>query len=298
MASSGSSGDARGPAGSAERMLVADGIVFGEGPRWHDGSFWFSDIGAGAVCRVAPGGGVETVVEVPGRPSGLGWLPDGRLLVVSMHEHRVMRLDPSGLVLHADLSAWCGGDANDMVVDAAGRAYVGNIGFDLERQPIEPRATHVVRVDPDGRAGPAASDLMAPNGMVITPDGGTLIVGESGAGCLTAFDVAGDGGLSNRRIFAPVEPGGAPDGICLDAEGAVWVASPTTNAFLRIRQGGQITDRIPTGDRPAIACMLGGDDRRTLHLITAPTMSIRSSIPLRAGRIESVRVEVPGAGFP
>jgi len=247
---------------------------------------------------VAPGGGVETVVEVPGRPSGLGWLPDGRLLVVSMHEHRVMRLDPSGLVLHADLSAWCGGDANDMVVDAAGRAYVGNIGFDLERQPIEPRATHVVRVDPDGRAGPVASDLMAPNGMVITPDGGTLIVGESGAGCLTAFDVAGDGGLSNRRIFAPVEPGGAPDGICLDAEGQVWAASPFTGSVVRVAEGGEITATVFVEDAGAFACMLGGPDRKTLVICCAADHSRSNTVALRSGRIDVAPVDVPGAGLP
>ena len=300
--------DARGPAATSPRTPVAAPIVFGEGPRWHDGAFWFSDIGAGAVFRISPtaaGEGAragaaanapEKIIDVPGRPSGLGWLPDGRLLVVSMHEHRLMRLDASGLALHADLSKWCGGDANDMVVDAQGRAYVGNIGFELERQPIEPRSTSLVRVDPDGSARAVASDLMAPNGMAITPDGRTLIVGESGAACLTAFDIDAAGDLSNRRVFAPLEPGGAPDGLCLDAEGAIWVASPTTRAFLRIREGGEITDRLPTGERHAIACMLGGADRRTLYLITAPTMSIRSSIPLRDGRIETVRVAVAGAG--
>lgn len=293
-----STSDAKGPAAGAPRRLVADGIVFGEGPRWHEGAFWFSDIGAGVVRRVSPSGALETIVEVPGRPSGLGWLPDGRLLVVSMHEHRLLRLDPGGLALHADLSAWCGGDANDMVVDAKGRAYVGNIGFELERQPIEPRSTSLVRVDPDGSARAVADALMAPNGMALTPNGRTLIVGESGAACLTAFDVDTRGDLAHRRIYARLEPGGAPDGLCLDAEGAVWVASPTTRAFLRIREGGEITDRIPTGDRHAIACMLGGADRRTLYLVTAPTMSIRSSIPLRAGRIESVEVAVAGAGHP
>lgn len=295
---SGSIDGAKGPAAAAPRTLVADGIVFGEGPRWHAGALWFSDIGDGGVHRVSPSGGLERVVDVAGRPSGLGWLPDGRLLVVSMQERRLMRLEASGLVQHADLSQWCGGDANDMVVDAVGRAYVGNLGFDLERRPIEPRSTQLVCVDPDGRARSVAQDLMAPNGMVIGPDGRTLIVGESGAGRLTAFDVDAQGGLSNRRVFARLEAGGAPDGICLDAEGAVWVASPTTRAFLRLHEGGGISDRIPTGDRHAIACMLGGADRRTLYLVTAATMSIRTSIPLRAGRIESLRVAVAGAGRP
>jgi sugar lactone lactonase YvrE len=282
-----------------EREVIADGIVFGEGPRWHDGHFWFSDIGAGTVHRIASDGSLETIVEVPGRPSGLGWRPDGTLLVVSMHRHRLMSYDGHRLAEVADLSEWCGGDANDMVVDARGRAYIGNLGFDIEVQPIEPRSTHVVRVDPDGSARSVAADLMAPNGMVIAPDGRTLIVGESGGACLTAFEIDPDSGdLSKRRVFAACEGGAVPDGICLDAEGAVWIASPTTNEFLRIIEGGQVVDRISSGDRVAIACMLGGPDRRTLLLITAPTMGIKSSIPLRQGRIEKTRVEVAGAGLP
>ncbi len=281
-----------------DRTTWADGIVFGEGPRWHQDQLHFSDIGAGQVYRVVEKGRLETVVRVPGRPSGLGWQPDGALLVVSMEDHRLMRFDGGTLREVADLSAWCGGHLNDMVVDATGRAYIGNIGFDLEVQPIDPRPTRLVRVDPDGAAGPVADDLMAPNGMVITPDGRSLIVAESGRARLSAFTIDAAGDLSGRRVFAPLPDGAAPDGICLDAEGAVWVASPTTNEFLRLREGGEVTDRIGSADRPAIACMLGGRDRRTLFLITAPTASIASSIPLAAGRIEAVQVDVPGAGLP
>jgi sugar lactone lactonase YvrE len=280
------------------RRLVVDGIAFGEGPRWHEGYFYFSDIGAKRVQRISDSGEVETIVEVPGRPSGLGWRPDGSMLVVSMHDHRLMRFDGGELEEIADLSEWCGGDLNDMVVDPLGRAYVGNIGFELDVDPIEPRPTHVVRVDPDGSVCSVAEDLVAPNGMVISPDGRNLIVAESGRACLTSFSIDAGGNLGDRRLFARLPEGAAPDGICLDEEGAVWVASPTTNEFLRIQEGGNVTDRISIGDRPAIACMLGGADRRTFYMVSAPTSSISTSIPLSAGRIETIRVPVAGAGRP
>lgn len=208
---------------------LVDGIVFGEGPRWHAGRLFFSDIKGHRVEAVDPGGGRETIVELSGEPSGLGWLPDGRLLVVSMEDRRLLRLDPEGLREVADLSPHCGGKANDMVVDAKGRAYVGNIGFDLEAQPIEPRPTRLVRVDP---------------------------------------------------------------------EDAVWVASPTTREFLRVREGGEVADRIPTGERVAIACALGGPARRTLFLVTSTTMSLAEAARECSGRIETCEVAVPGAGWP
>lgn len=283
---------------AGERTMIVDGILFGEGPRWHAGHFYFSDIGGKRVHRLSAKGDLETVVEVPEQPSGLGWRPDGTLLIVSMHDHKLLAFDGHELSEVADVSEWCGGPLNDMVVDGEGRAYIGNIGFDMEAQPLEVKSTHVVRVDPDGSARSVADDLIAPNGMVITPDGGTLIVGESGRACLTAFDLSPSGDLSRRRNFATLPGGAVPDGICLDAEGAIWSASPTTNEFIRVREGGDVLDRISTEDRPAIACMLGGDDRRTLYLITAPTASIASSTPLAEGRIESIRVDVPGAGRP
>jgi sugar lactone lactonase YvrE len=286
------------PGGEHDRKLLVDGIVFGEGPRWHQGRLYFSDIGDHRVQAVGPDGRLETVALLAGAPSGLGWLPDGRMLVVSMEDHRLLRLDPGGLREVADLSPWCGGKANDMVVDARGRAWVGNIGFDLEARPIAPRPTSLLRVDPDGSVGVAARDLWCPNGLAISADAGTLVVAESAAGRLAAFDVAADGSLARPRVFATLPPGAAPDGICIDAEDAVWVASPTTREFLRVRAGGEVAERIPTGERIAIACALGGEGRRTLFLVTSWTTSLVEAARARGGRIETCEVAVPGAGWP
>jgi sugar lactone lactonase YvrE len=182
-----------------------------------------------------------------------------------------------------------------MVVDARGRAFVGNFGFDLDAGET-PCPTELIRVDPDGRAVIAARELRFPNGSVITPDGATLIVGESFGNCLTAFAIGADGSLSGRREWAKLERA-VPDGICLDAENAVWVASPLSNEVLRVREGGEVTQRIPAG-RPAIACMLGGPDRRTLFVLSADSFRADEAIAKRSARVETVRVDVPGAGFP
>lgn len=282
-----------------ELTVLVDGLGFGEGPRWHDGRLWFSDMADRQVKALDADGGVEVMVDAGDRqPSGLGWLPDGRLLVVSMLDHQLLRLDGAELVVAADLSDYCGGWANDMVVDAQGRAYIGNIGFDMHAEPREVKNTHVVRVDPDGSVTAVASDVASPNGMVITSDGGTLIVGESAGRRLAAFDIAPDGSLSGRRVFAQLEGRATPDGICVDAENAVWVASPTTHEFLRVHDGGRISERVSSGEQSAIACMLGGDDRMTLYAITAGTHHVAAAMQLRSGRIETVRVEVPGAGWP
>jgi len=282
-----------------ELTTLVDGLAFGEGPRWHDGRLWFSDIADHQVKALDADGKVEVMVELGDRqPSGLGWLPDGRLLVVSMLDHKLLRLDGAKLVEAADLAEYCGGWANDMVVDAAGRAFIGNLGFDLAAGPSEMRTTHIVRVDPDGSVRSVASDVASPNGMVITEDGRTLIAAESAAMRLTAFDIAADGSLSGRRVFAQLEGKATADGICIDAENAVWVASPTTNEFLRVHDGGRISERISSGKLMAIACMLGGEDRRTLYAITAQTHVFPDARRLRTGRIETVRVEVPGAGWP
>jgi sugar lactone lactonase YvrE len=277
--------------------VLLDGIVFPEGPRWHKGKLWFSDIHAKTVMTVDEQGHAEVVVTVPERPSGLGWLPDGRLLIVSMRNRQLLRLDPDGLHTVADVSALVKGLINDMVVDAQGRAYIGSTGYDIFAGEA-PAPGNVVMVTPDGKARVVADNLEFPNGPVITPDHKTFIVAESFGHRLAAFDIALDGSLSGRRVFAELGQG-TPDGICLDAEGAVWVSSPLTHEFLRVKQGGAVAERVTLSDgKLAIACMLGGEDRRTLFLLIAET-SVEDLLKDRSkGYIETVRVDVPGAGLP
>lgn len=276
-------------------QTLLSGLTFPEGPRWHDNRLWFSDFYNHRVVAVGLDGKAETMWTVPQIPSGLGWMPDGSLLVVSMNDKRLLRQVNGALVMHGDLSGIAGGPCNDMVVDAQGRAYVGNFGYE-RFQGEDARPAKLARVDPDGTVSVVAEDMLFPNGAVITPDGKRLIIGETMGNRLTAFDIAPDGALTNRRIFA-ADPGLVPDGICLDAEGAIWVADPRTNRVVRVREGGQITDTIPLPGRNAYACMLGGPDRKTLFICTAP-----GSGPTRAGTtdgaIEVVTVGVPGAGLP
>jgi sugar lactone lactonase YvrE len=275
--------------------ILVDGLSFPEGPRWRDGRLWFSDFYSHRVLAVDLAGRVETIVEVPPQPSGLGWTPDGTLLIVSMLDRRLLRQDGAKTRVVADLSPLAGGPCNDMVVDAAGRAYVGNFGFDRHAGEA-PRPATLARVDPDGTVIAAAGDLMFPNGTVITPDGRTMIVAETLAHRLTAFDVGAGGALSNRRLFAALD-GCFPDGICLDAEGAVWVTDARGHRVLRVLEGGRVERTLALGERQAFACMLGGADRRTLFLCTCTT-SGPAVADERAGRIETVRVDVPGAGLP
>jgi sugar lactone lactonase YvrE len=278
---------------------VLDGLAFPEGPRWHDGRLWFSDMHAHRVQALDPStGDVETIVEVPMRPSGLGWRPDGTLLVVSMRDRRLLCSVDGTLATVADLSEAAPHDCNDMVVDASGNAYVGNFGFDLHDPEADQRTTNLLLVTLEGEVRIVADDLFFPNGCVITPDGATLIVGESFGGRLTAFDIDDDGGLSNRREWARVR-GSVPDGICLDDEGAIWMASPISNRVLRIAEGGEVLDEIRTSDeRQPFACMLGGDDGRTLFVCTAFESEPESCRRHLAGRIEVARVDVPHAGLP
>lgn len=276
-----------------ETEVLLDGLTFTEGPRWHDGRLWFSDFHTHRVLAVDLDGHTETVAEVPQQPSGLGWTPDGKLLIVSMLDRRLVELDDGRQRVVADLSALAAGPCNDMVVDAAGRAYVGNFGFD---QGETLRSTCIARVDPDGRAVAAAEDLMFPNGMVVSADGKTLVVAETFAGRLTAFDVGADGSLAKRRVFAQLE-GCFPDGICLDAEGAIWVADAGGKRVMRVFEGGRIDRTISTDERNAYACMLGGGDRRTLFICTC-TGSGPEMAEKKDGRIDTVRVDVPGAGLP
>ena len=274
--------------------VLIDGLVFPEAPRWHDGRLWFADMLAGRVMNVDLEGRVETVLQAPGWVSGLGWLPDGRLLVVSMQDRRLLRLDPGGLVEAANLEPLTSFICNDMVVDESGRAYVGEVGFDIHGgAPFKPAA--LVLVQADGQARVVDADLACPNGAVITPDGRTLIVAESVGDRLTAFNIAADGSLAGKRVWAAIE-GLGPDGICLDAEGAVWVASPMKGEVVRVLEGGEVTSRVAATSLMPLAVMLGGHDRRTLFICRAPRPDVAMGAP--QGRIETLQVDVPGAGWP
>ena len=277
--------------------VLLEGLLFPECPRWHEGKLWLSDMSAYKVQTVDLDGRLETIASVAERPAGLGFLPDGRLMVISMRNRRLLRLEADGLGEIADLTDLTTGNLNDMVVDAEGRAYIGNFGYDYDSSPMSLRPTNIVLVTPDGRARSVADGLIFPNGMVISPDGGTLIVAETFASRLTAFTVTPDGSLTDRRSFAELG-GPLPDGICLDADGAVWVGSPTTGEFLRVVEGGTVTHRVPVPGKWAVACMLGGSDRLTLFLCTAETTPEDQSKDKSKGWIETVRVEVPGAGYP
>lgn len=285
--------------------VLAGGLYFGEGPRWRNGRLWFSDFYDHQVKSMDASGAMRTELEIDDQPSGLGWLPDGRLLVVAMHRMQLLRVDPDGVKVHADLAGVADYHTNDMVVDASGRAYVGNFGFRLD-QAVKERGIESVladhptarlaRVDPDGRVHAAATDLHFPNGTVITEDGRTLIVAETLAMRLTAFDVGPDGALSNRRVWATLGMR-APDGICLDANGHVWVANALAPECVLVAPGGEIVGRVET-DEPCYACMLGGEDRRTLFIMTAPSSMPDIVSTTRHGHVARADVETPGAGRP
>ena len=276
--------------------LLLDGLAFAEAPRWHAGELWFSDFFLKQVLRVDAQGRTTVVAELPNQPSGLGWAPDGRLLVVSMLDHKLMRLDLGGLATVAELAAFATGYCNDMVVDARGGAYIGNFGFDLFAEPVQRRPAALVYVSPEGVPRVAAEGLEFPNGAVITPDGRTLIVAETFARRLTAFRIGSDGSLHERRVWAELGKV-APDGICLDAEGAVWVASPRTNEFIRVLEGGAVTDRMAS-EQQGIACALGGVDGNRLFMISGKVRAAEPSLADRAGRITWVDVAVPAAAPP
>ena len=279
-----------------DTTVLLTGLAFGEGPRWHDGALWLSDMHNHRVIRVGADGAAETVVEVPAQPSGLGWLPDGDLLVVSMVDRRLLRWDGRHLTEHANLMQLARFHCNDMVVDAAGRAYVGNFGFDLHAQ-ANPEPADLICVHPDGRARVVARDLMFPNGTVITPDGGTLIVAESWGRRLSAFDVAPDGSLDNRRVWAELPSGAVPDGICLDAAGGIWSASPSSNECVRQIEGGEVRHRVRV-DQGAFACMLGGSEGRTLYILTAGSSEPATCRETLSGRVETWEAPYAHAGLP
>jgi sugar lactone lactonase YvrE len=291
---------------------IVDGYSYLEGPRWHDGRLWFADFYTHTVNTVNADGSIELVATVPHQPSGLGWLPDGRLLIVSMKDRKVLRQESDGtLVEHADIRDLCGGHANDMVVDAQGRAYVGNFGFDLMGGAPHEHTT-VVLVDTDGSASIVADGLSFPNGMVITPDGSTLLVNELFGNRISAFDIHPDGTLGERIEWAGYGDLGAepdvgarleaativPDGLTLDAEGAVWIADAGNNRAVRIAKGGEILDEVSTAPDGVFAVALGGDDGRTLFLCVAPNFDETERTATRLGRMLATEVDVPHAGRP
>ena len=281
---------------TAALQLLVDGIDFGEGPRWHDGRLWYSDFHQRAIYTVSPDGRRETVHEgLADRPSGLGWLPDGRLLAVSMTERKLLREEDGALVEHADLSSVATGNCNDMVVDAAGNAYVGNFGFDYEGGGRFSTAD-LALVRPDRSVEVAATGLRFPNGSVITPDGSTLVVGESFGAGYEAFTIGDDATLGERRRWADV-PGMAPDGCSLDADGAIWFADALGSQVVRVREGGDVVDTVPT-PMPTFACALGGDDGRTLFVLCAPSSRPDEVAGKAAGAIYVTTVEAPHAGRP
>ncbi len=276
-------------------QVLVDGLGFPEGPRWHNGQLWLSDIATQQVLAVSLDGQVDVVCEVAGAPSGLGWLPDGRLLVVAMHDRALLRLDPEGLTVHSDVGHLLRADLNDLVVDGWGRAYVSNFGYDAATE--EAATTGIVLVQPDGSSEMVAGGLYRPNGMAITADGGTLVVAETRVHRLTAFAVGADGRLLRPRLLADIGSGSWADGICVDAGGGIWVGDPRRSRCVRVVEDRGVTDEIET-DVPAIACALGGPDRRTLFIAEAPVRPMAEGARDPQGRIEQIEVEVPGAGWP
>ena len=273
--------------------ILLDNLYFAEGPRWRNGQLWFSDMHDQCVCTVTPQGEKTTLLRLPNdEPSGLGWLPNGDLLVVSMRKRQLLCFDGKALSVHADLSELASHRCNDMVVDPLGRAYVGNFGFDLHAGE-KPRSTVLVRVDPDGAAKIVDDDVFFPNGSVITADRRTLIVGETFARALTAFDIDASGDLSNKRTWAKLPEGAVPDGICLDAADGIWSASPTTNECIRQVQGGEVTHRIEV-EGGAYACMIGGDH---LYVLTASSSDPEACRANRDGRIEVYAAPYAAAGY-
>jgi sugar lactone lactonase YvrE len=273
-----------------ERRVLVTGRGLVEAPRWHDGRLYFSDWTAGEVVAVDSAGHGEVVARVKSFPLCSALLPDGRLLIVSSADGLLLRREPDGsLVTHAELegSGW-----NDIVVDGRGNAYVNNVGSDTAAG----EAGHVVLATPDGMVRRVAEDLAFPNGMAVTADNATLVVAESHGERLTAFDIGADGDLTGRRVFADLDD--PPDGICVDAEGAVWYATVPGRRCVRVADGGRVLETIQL-DRGGFACALGGPDRRTLFVTAAEWRpDLPELVPAGSGQVHAVRVTVPGAGWP
>jgi len=274
-----------------EPQILLSGLAIGESPRWHEDRLWFSNWGAQEIVAVDLEGNSEVMARVPTTvPFCIDWLPDGRLLVVAGQEAQLLRGNPDGsLVTHADLGSLSELPWNDIVVDGRGNAYVGNIGFEFPEGEFAPGI--LALLTPDASARQVADGVAFPNGIVVTPDNSTLILAESYGNRLTAFDIAADGGLSNRRVWADLGDG-VPDGICLDAEGAVWYGDVPNKRCVRVREGGEVLQTVEL-DRGCFACMLGGENGRTLFMVAADMTS-----EARTGQVLTVGTPAAGVGWP
>ena len=306
-----------------ELKKLTGGLYFGEGPRWHENKLWFSDFYSHKVMTLDENNSLETVCEVPSQPSGLGWLPNGDLLIVSMLDRKILKFSEGSISVHADLSEYVEHKCNDMVVSRDGTAYVGNFGMGDAGESMN--STHLMIVKSDGTVLKGPDNLLFPNGTVITEDGKKLIVAETLGAKLTSFDIEDNGELINRKLWARTSPLFSlliikflsllgfdlskvdfsrysknlhvPDGICLDEKNGIWIASPTSKAVVRIEKGGNITDIIST-PKGAFACMLGGKDRKTLYVIISNSSDPEEAQASPEGEIHSIEVEIPGVGKP
>ena len=306
-----------------ELKKLTGGLYFGEGPRWHENKLWFSDFYSHKVMTLDENNSLETVCEVPSQPSGLGWLPNGDLLIVSMLDRKILKFSEGSISVHADLSEYVAHKCNDMVVGRDGTAYVGNFGMGNAGESMN--STHLMIVKSDGTVSKGPDNLLFPNGTVITEDGKNLIVAETLGAKLTSFDIEDNGELTNRKLWARTSPLFSlliikflsslgfdlskvdfskysknlhvPDGICLDEKNGIWIASPTTKAVVRIEKGGNITDTIRT-PKSAFACMLGGKERKTLYVIISNSSDPEEAQASPEGEIHSIEVEIPGVGKP
>jgi sugar lactone lactonase YvrE len=277
-------------------QILATGLLLGESPRWHDGRLWFADWGAQELTAIDLAGTREVIGRVPSFPFSFDWLPDGQLLIVSARDRLLLRREADGRqVTYADLSRLSDHPWNEIVVDGRGNTYVNNIGFRFPGGEFAPGI--VALVTPDGSARQVADGVAFPNGTVVTPDNATLILAESYGKKLTAFDIAADGSLSNRRVWADLA-GGAPDGICLDAEMAVWYSDVPNKRCVRVREGGQVLQTIDL-DRGCFACMLGGANGTTLFLLAAEWRGAANMREMaRTGQVLSAQAPAPHVGWP
>jgi sugar lactone lactonase YvrE len=281
--------------GTRNPRVLASGLVYGESPRWHDGRLWFVDFGAHEVGAVDLRGNRELIERMPSMPMGLGFAPDGRLLVVAVREARLLRREPDGsLAMYADLSTLSRQPWGELVVDGRGNAYVGNLGFEFPGGQFAPGS--LALVTPAGSVRPVADGVAFPNGMAVTPDNSTLILAETYAHRLTAFDIAADGSLSNRRVWANLGEA-FPDGICLDADGAVWYADVPAKHCVRVREGGEVLQTLEF-DRGCFACVLGGEAGTTLFVMAAEFAGTSNTAPGRTGQVLAVEAPARGVGWP